>query len=79
MHEALSYLLHLGYATFLALAALLPIVNPIASAALFLALTQGQPPLVQQTLSRKIAVNSATPKAVSASFISAMNRVGPQR
>jgi multiple antibiotic resistance protein len=58
MREAFSYFPHLGHATILALAALLPIVNPIGSAALFLALTQGQPESVQKTLSRKIAVNS---------------------
>jgi len=58
MHEPFRYMLHLGHATCLALAALLPIVNPISSAALFLALTQGQPAPLRQTLARKIAVNS---------------------
>jgi multiple antibiotic resistance protein len=58
MPEAIRYALHLGHATFLALAALLPIVNPIGSAALFLALTEGQPPALRQTLARKIAMNS---------------------
>jgi len=58
MQEVIRYLLHLGHATFLALAALLPIVNPIGSAALFLALTEGQPASMRQTLARKIAVNS---------------------
>jgi multiple antibiotic resistance protein len=58
MHEAVRYTAHLGHSTFLALAALLPIVNPISSAALFLALTQGHPASVRQTLARRIAVNS---------------------
>lgn len=58
MPEGLHYVLHLGDASFLALAALLPIVNPIGSAALFLALTEGQPTTVRQSLARKIAVNS---------------------
>jgi multiple antibiotic resistance protein len=58
MDEVFRYMLHLGHATFLALAALLPIVNPIGSAALFLALTQRQPAPVRQTLARKIALNS---------------------
>lgn len=58
MHELIRYVVHLGHATFLALAALLPIVNPIGSAALFLALTQGHPAPVRQTLARKIAINS---------------------
>jgi multiple antibiotic resistance protein len=58
MQEIIRYLLHLGHATFLALAALLPIVNPIGSAALFLALTEGRPALLRRTLARKIAVNS---------------------
>jgi multiple antibiotic resistance protein len=58
MQGAIHYVLHLGDATFLALAALLPIVNPIGSAALFLALTEGQPASVRQALARKIAINS---------------------
>jgi multiple antibiotic resistance protein len=58
MQGAIHYVFHLGDATFLALAALLPIVNPIGSAALFLALTQGEPASLRQTLARKIAVNS---------------------
>jgi len=58
MQGAIGYVLHLGDATFLALAALLPIVNPIGSAALFLALTEGQPASLRRTLARKIAVNS---------------------
>jgi multiple antibiotic resistance protein len=58
MHEVVRYIVHLGHATFLALAALLPIVNPIGSAALFLALTQGHPAPLRQMLARKIAVNS---------------------
>lgn len=58
MQEVVRYIVHLGDATLLALAALLPIVNPIGSAALFLALTQGHPAPIRQTLSRKIAVNS---------------------
>jgi multiple antibiotic resistance protein len=58
MHELIRYIVHLGHTTFLALAALLPIVNPIGSAALFLALTQGHPAPVRQTLARRIAINS---------------------
>jgi multiple antibiotic resistance protein len=58
MQEAIRYILHLGHATFLALAALLPIVNPIGSAALFLAMTEGQPAALRQILARKIALNS---------------------
>jgi multiple antibiotic resistance protein len=58
MQEVIHYVLDLGDPTFLALAALLPIVNPIGSAALFLALTEGQPPSLRQTLARKIAFNS---------------------
>ena len=58
MHDVFRYVLHLGHATFLALAALLPIVNPIGSAALFLSLTQRQPAPLRETLARKIAVNS---------------------
>ncbi|HEV3276473.1 MAG TPA: MarC family protein [Terriglobia bacterium] len=58
MHEVIPYFRQLAHATFLALAALLPIVNPIGSAALFLALTQEQPNPVRQTLARKIAINS---------------------
>jgi len=58
MPVAIRYLFHLGHATFLAVAALLPIVNPIGSAALFLALTEGHPAPLRQTLARKIALNS---------------------
>jgi multiple antibiotic resistance protein len=58
MQETIRYILHLGHVTFLALAALLPIVNPIGSAALFLAMTQGQPASLRQNLARKIAMNS---------------------
>ena len=58
MPEAIRYILHLGHTTFLALAALLPIVNPVGSAALFLAMTEGQPAPLRQTLARKIAMNS---------------------
>jgi len=58
MPEFIRYILHLGHATFLALAALLPIVNPIGSAALFLAMTEGHPGPLRETLARKIAVNS---------------------
>ncbi len=58
MQGVIHYVSHLGTATFLALAALLPIVNPIGSAALFLALTQGEPASSRQILARKIAFNS---------------------
>ena len=58
MQELIRYMLHLGHETFLAIAALLPIVNPIGSAALFLALTEGQVAPLRQTLARKIALNS---------------------
>ncbi|HXJ93902.1 MAG TPA: MarC family protein [Terriglobia bacterium] len=58
MQEAIRYILHLGHATFLALAALLPIVNPIGSAAIFLAMTEGHPAPLRQTLARKIGMNS---------------------
>lgn len=58
MQEVIKYVLHLGHATFLSLAALLPIVNPIGSAALFLGLTEGQAAGLRLTLARKIAVNS---------------------
>jgi len=58
MQEAIRYILHLGHTTFLSLAALLPIVNPIGSAAMFLAMTPGQPAALRQNLARKIAMNS---------------------
>ncbi len=58
MQEAIRYVLHLGDVTFLALAALLPIVNPIGSAAIFLAMTEGHPAPLRQTLARKIGMNS---------------------
>jgi len=58
MQETVRYILHLGHATFLALAALLPIVNPIGSAAMFLAMTEGEPASLRQNLARKIAMNS---------------------
>jgi multiple antibiotic resistance protein len=58
MQEAIRYILHLGHATFLALAALLPIVNPIGSAAMFLAMTQGQPASLRRSLAQKIGMNS---------------------
>jgi multiple antibiotic resistance protein len=49
---------HLGHATLLSLAALLPIVNPIGSAAMFLSLTQGAPTSLRRTLARQIGLNS---------------------
>jgi multiple antibiotic resistance protein len=58
MQETIRYILHLGHATFLALAALLPIVNPIGSAALFLAMTAECAAPQRQSLARRIAFNS---------------------
>jgi len=58
MQETIRYVLHLGHTTFLALAALLPIVNPIGSAAMFLAMTQGESASLRRNLARKIAMNS---------------------
>jgi multiple antibiotic resistance protein len=48
----------LGHATLLSLAALLPIVNPIGSAAMFLSLTEGDPTSVRRALARQIGLNS---------------------
>jgi multiple antibiotic resistance protein len=49
---------HLGHATLLSLAALLPIVNPIGSAAMFLSLTEGVPTSLRRALARQIGLNS---------------------
>lgn len=45
-------------ATFLTLATLFPIVNPLGGAPIFLSLTEGVPPHLQRALARRIALNS---------------------